>query len=579
MANVLIVDDDLGLQKILGLALKKYQESFDVAFASNGAEALDIIKNKAIDLVVTDIKMPEVDGLALLADMSVNHPATPCIVLTSYTIPGLEENLSNKVFHFLKKPVDPPALASLIIQGLEQASSNSALFGVSTTGLMQIIEAENKTCLLSLTVAGRNLGELYFHEGNLYDATCGNKKGEEAAVQLIALDDVQMGYLPVPQKDIARTITKGMQALILEAMRIKDERDESSGDKEDSVHALSLFLQEGIEQCEALHLNKAQKILMEVVSKDSTNVQAWLWLSRTLRTLKQIRMALRRAYQQDKKNIQVAEDIKKFQAAVKLDLHQVRRCPFCYAPNDVAAIQCHYCKAFLNVNKDILTRIEQQEASNELRTALDRFDRVLARELNIPVLFYAGLVCLNLKDFDSALEYLEQVQQCVGNNDSHYSQAVERIVSFIASRQSTTEMDSEETNTEDQHSGETQQNDYKTVLVVEDSQTTRKVIKMTLESQGFHVIEAIDGVEALSKINDHQLDIVLLDVMLPKLDGYGILSVLKQNNRLKEVPVVMLTSKDGLRDRLKGRFSSAKAYLTKPFKPDVLIKTVNKYIK
>ncbi len=578
MANVLIVDDDPGLQKILGLSLKKYQNKFKVRFASNGAEALEIIDQMTIDLVVTDIKMPEVDGLSLLADMSVKHPTTPCIVLTSYTIPGLEKNLSKKGFQFLSKPVDPPALASLIIQGLEQASSNSALLGVSTTGLMQIIEAESKTCLLSLTVGGRKQGKMYFHDGELYDATCGELHGEEAAIQLIAMDNVQMGYLPVPQEEISRTIEKGMQALILEAMRIKDEKSDDGESATDIRQSMSISLQEGIEQCEALHLNKAQKILMEVVSKDTKNVKAWLWLSRTLRTVKQIRMALKRAYQQDPKNVEVAQDIRKFQPVAKSDLQQVRRCPFCFAPNDIAAVQCNYCRAFLNVNNEILARIEQQEASKELLVALDRFDRVLSRELNIPVLFYAGLVCLNTKDYERALEYLEQVQQCVGSSNNQYSQAVDRIVSFIASRQSTNEKDLSIEEIEEQFVIEDEDSHLKTVLVVEDSQTTRKVIKMTLEANGFRVFEAVDGVEALSKINDHRFDIVLLDVMLPKLDGYGILSVLKQNDTLKEVPVVMLTSKDGLKDRLKGRFSSAKAYLTKPFKPDVLIKTVNKYI-
>jgi twitching motility two-component system response regulator PilG len=92
------------------------------------------------------------------------------------------------------------------------------------------------------------------------------------------------------------------------------------------------------------------------------------------------------------------------------------------------------------------------------------------------------------------------------------------------------------------------------------------------------MIEAQDGLEALSKIDEERPDLVLLDIILPKMDGYKILSIIKENRELKDIPVVMLTSKDGLIDKFKGKMAGSNAYLTKPFEPTDLISTVNKYI-
>ncbi|MCD4742451.1 MAG: response regulator [Desulfobacteraceae bacterium] len=119
----------------------------------------------------------------------------------------------------------------------------------------------------------------------------------------------------------------------------------------------------------------------------------------------------------------------------------------------------------------------------------------------------------------------------------------------------------------------------KKILVVEDSPTARKVIRMNLQNNGFLVVESDNGIEALSKLSTEQPDLVILDVMLPKLDGYSILYMIRHNNDLKKTPVIMLTSKTSLRDKVKGKFSSANAYLTKPFDPDNLISTVEKHIK
>jgi CheY-like chemotaxis protein len=119
----------------------------------------------------------------------------------------------------------------------------------------------------------------------------------------------------------------------------------------------------------------------------------------------------------------------------------------------------------------------------------------------------------------------------------------------------------------------------KSVLIVEDSPTSRKVISMVLTRKGYVVNEAASGREALRKVADDELPhLILLDAMLPDMTGYDILAKLKQDTRLKEIPVVMLTAKDSPVDREKGMRAGSVAYLTKPFNPDKLLSVIGSYI-
>ena len=118
----------------------------------------------------------------------------------------------------------------------------------------------------------------------------------------------------------------------------------------------------------------------------------------------------------------------------------------------------------------------------------------------------------------------------------------------------------------------------KKILVVEDSPTTRKVVVLTLKQKGYSMIEAQDGLEALSKIDEERPDLVLLDIILPKMDGYKVLSIIKESPEFKDIPVIMLTSKDGFLNKAKGKFSGSNAYLTKPFDPEELIETIEKHL-
>jgi twitching motility two-component system response regulator PilG len=116
------------------------------------------------------------------------------------------------------------------------------------------------------------------------------------------------------------------------------------------------------------------------------------------------------------------------------------------------------------------------------------------------------------------------------------------------------------------------------ILVVDDSKTIRRTAETLLTKEGCQVFTAIDGFDALSKIADHQPDLIFVDIMMPRLDGYETCSLIKHNKTFRETPVIMLSSKDGLFDRARGRIVGSEQYLTKPFTKDELLGAISNQI-
>ncbi|MDP2072017.1 MAG: response regulator [Methylotenera sp.] len=114
-------------------------------------------------------------------------------------------------------------------------------------------------------------------------------------------------------------------------------------------------------------------------------------------------------------------------------------------------------------------------------------------------------------------------------------------------------------------------------MVIDDSNTIRRSAEIFLKSSGCEVILAEDGFDALAKISNEHPDIIFVDIMMPRLDGYQTCSLIKRNARYKSTPVIMLSSKDGLFDRARGRMVGSDQYLTKPFTQETLIDAVQTY--
>lgn len=115
------------------------------------------------------------------------------------------------------------------------------------------------------------------------------------------------------------------------------------------------------------------------------------------------------------------------------------------------------------------------------------------------------------------------------------------------------------------------------VLVIDDSNTIRRSAEMFLRQAGYEVILAEDGFDALAKISDHDPQVIFVDIMMPRLDGYQTCALIKQNPILKSTPVIMLSSKDGVFDRARGRLAGSDRYLTKPFTKEALLDAVRQH--
>ena len=115
------------------------------------------------------------------------------------------------------------------------------------------------------------------------------------------------------------------------------------------------------------------------------------------------------------------------------------------------------------------------------------------------------------------------------------------------------------------------------VLVIDDSNTIRRSAEIFLRQGGHEVLLAEDGFDALSKVNDHDPELIFCDILMPRLDGYQTCAIIKRNPRYAHVPVIMLSSKDGLFDKARGRMVGSEDYLTKPFTKEQLLRAVDAY--
>jgi len=116
------------------------------------------------------------------------------------------------------------------------------------------------------------------------------------------------------------------------------------------------------------------------------------------------------------------------------------------------------------------------------------------------------------------------------------------------------------------------------VMVIDDSKTIRRSAETLLKKVGCEVVTAIDGFEALAKIAEHKPDIIFVDIMMPRLDGYQTCALIKNNQTFKATPVIMLSSKDSIFDRARGRIVGSEKYLTKPFSKEDLINAITTHV-
>ncbi|MBU0728598.1 MAG: response regulator [Proteobacteria bacterium] len=230
MDNVLIVDDDEGFLLSLEDLLKGSSQPFSVLTANNGKEASSILDSVSINLVVTDLKMPEMDGFDLLANISSAHPDVPVIVMTAYGTPEMENRLKDMgAFQYIEKPIDFNILLKKISDGLF-ACSKGHIDGISLPSFMQLLQLDKKTCTLTVTSKNRT-GMLFFQQGELTNASTNGLKSLEAAMEISSWEQTKIEIINIC-KNQNKTIDVPLGFILIESARLKDERENKPADDE-----------------------------------------------------------------------------------------------------------------------------------------------------------------------------------------------------------------------------------------------------------------------------------------------------------------------------------------------------------
>jgi CheY-like chemotaxis protein len=222
--KVIIVDDDQEMLLSLEEGLSKYDETFSIATAEDGLGAVDHLKNSTISLVVTDLKMPKMDGFSLLSHIMEHYPEIPVIIITGYSTSEMEKLArEGGAIGYIAKPFMIDDLAKRIITTLRKEADGGTLHSVTSGIFLQLMEMEEKTCTVRLVEkSSGKQGILFFLDGQLLDARCDSLRGEAAAYEIFSWDDVSLSIQnSCPQRE--RRIHRDLQAILLDAMRLKDE--------------------------------------------------------------------------------------------------------------------------------------------------------------------------------------------------------------------------------------------------------------------------------------------------------------------------------------------------------------------
>ena len=225
MKIVLLVDDDPEILLVLEQGLSRCADSFAVRIAGDGIEALEYLRSQEISLVVTDLKMPRMDGFELLAAIMQNYPDIPVIVISGFSSPDMQRLArQGGAVAFIAKPFPIESLIRHILKMLQKQTEGGTLHSLSSSIFLQLIEMEQKTCTIRLEdkPSGKK-GILFFVQGELFDARVGDTQGVAAALEILAWDQISLSI----QNDCSireKRIRKDLYSLILEAARRMDEK-------------------------------------------------------------------------------------------------------------------------------------------------------------------------------------------------------------------------------------------------------------------------------------------------------------------------------------------------------------------
>jgi CheY-like chemotaxis protein/predicted regulator of Ras-like GTPase activity (Roadblock/LC7/MglB family) len=271
MKTILVVDDEPSVLFALSEGLSDRRRGVRVATAANGIEAVAVLESQAVDLVLTDLRMPDMDGFELLTFLRRNHAALPVILMTALGNAETSARLATAgSFECLPKPFDLPDLKRKIAEMLAQ-SVKGRVENISLASFLQLLEMERKTCTLSIRSHDPDAereGKLYFRAGRLIGATtgAGAATGRAAALEIVTWEhaDIEIadGCPPVSPE-----IDAPLSFLLMEGMRLKDEREQGSAPEAEDEPDLDEALADPSPRSEELSRRLAERLKREKGTK------------------------------------------------------------------------------------------------------------------------------------------------------------------------------------------------------------------------------------------------------------------------------------------------------------------------
>lgn len=338
-----------------------------------------------------------------------------------------------------------------------------------------------------------------------------------------------------------------------------------------SEDGIQMLIKEGIAAAKAGHKSLAYPLLQEVTRRDPDNEVGWLWLAGVSESPTEAENYLRRVLEINPFNEHALAGLRwtrtrntdstPSETTPGCNEAEVFNCPFCETTSKDKFDKCPDCRAVITLD-DLEALFNNDEVNKpKILMAIAVYESALLDKQDFDTHFNLGLAYLNLKEIEAGISHLRAAGG-LRIDDQKINSLIEQIVNRDpASPNITPKVEK-----------------HGTVLIVDDSPTVCKLVTLTLERQGYTVIPASDGLEALAKINERLPDLILLDIMMPRMDGYQLCKTIKGNQETENIPVVMLSGKDGFLDKVRGRMVGSADHIDKPFEPEVLLQMVKKYL-
>ncbi|HEY7547596.1 MAG TPA: response regulator [Blastocatellia bacterium] len=399
----------------------------------------------------------------------------------------------------------------------------------------------------------------------LQDGIAAAKAGEKASARTLLLKSAELDpHNEIPWLWLAYMADDAQQAIfyLKHALEIDPVQEQARAGLRKAL------LYEGINLAKAGDKAAAREALLEATELDSNNEIAWLWLASVADSTESAIICLERAIEINPENERSRRWLNKLRRQTEKPTPSWT-CPLCNMASPEKMDKCKACGAVLSLSDPNAFAANRDADIGAILGAIERY-RSLAEEGDFSAHYNLALAHLNLNKMTGALDYLQKAAS-LRPEDEELKAQVENILR----QQSETQAKSEPAAPVKKEQPETFT--PRTVLLVDDSPTVRKIVAVTLERRGHRVLVAGGAMEALSKLNEATLDLVLLDIGMPHMDGYQLCKLVKSNETTSDIPVVMLSGKDGFFDKVRGKMAGAVGYITKPFEPTALIEAVETY--